>query len=97
MDESLKNDIKSYINNALMSDDFHSLLTDKYIKPAIQEVTDLYEAKLEEKDRKISDLQDQMTIYEEKLKSYEDAIDSQEQYSRRNCLVIQGEGITEPV
>lgn len=90
MDVHLKQEIKSYIGDALMSEDFHNLLTTKFIKPAIQEITQLYESKIQDQAKLIDQLTDKIKDYEHKFTEINNVLDSQEQYSRRNCLVIHG-------
>ena len=51
---------------------------------------DDFERRLEEKDKKINALENKVENLKEHIVKMEETLDSQEQYSRRNCLLIHG-------
>ena len=56
----------------------------------INEKFEEYEADLKQKEKEIAELKEDLTSLKEKFFQVERTLDHQEQYSRRNCLLVHG-------
>ena len=90
MDEKTKNEIKECVTATLLSQDFCMLLTQTYIQPALKELAGTFSLSITEQETQIEDLKERLTISEEKVNTLSEQIDAQEQYSRRNSILIYG-------
>ena len=65
----------------------------KELREAVEFITkrfDQYEAQRKEKEKIINDLQGKVSEMSDELEVLKNSLDRQQQYSRRNCILIHG-------
>ena len=85
--ENKESNIKGECHLAGVSESI-SLMNEKF--EDINKKFDNYEKERKEKEKEIKDLKEKVLILSNEKKDLEQIIDKQEQYSRRNCILIHG-------